>query len=159
MVLELEKLVIKQGIFIKIMKKKDAEEGEQEIYHTVYFPVADHKECEQQLSEMFLSEREHVSDASKQSRFKHSLLNKCEDEFNKQDIHADWKAEKKAHEESKSSLVDNEDAKDKDEDLEFRRIKTKKQMLGNIKFIGQLYKKSLLKEKTMRHCIASLLKI
>lgn len=32
-------------------------------------------------------------------------------------------------------------------------------MLGNIKFIGQLYKKSLLKEKIMRFCIASLLKL
>lgn len=32
-------------------------------------------------------------------------------------------------------------------------------MLGNIKFIGQLYKKSLLKEKIMRYCIASLLKL
>jgi translation initiation factor 4G len=32
-------------------------------------------------------------------------------------------------------------------------------MLGNIKFIGQLYKKALLKEKIMRFCIASLLKL
>jgi hypothetical protein len=158
MVLELEKLVIKNGIFIKIMKKKEPEEGEEDIFYTVYFPVANHEECGQQLSEIFLSERECVSDASKQNRFKHSLLNKCEDEFNKQDIYADWKAEKKAHGESKSSLTDKERA-DKDEDLEFRRIKIKKQMLGNIKFIGQLYKKSLLKEKIMRYCIASLLEI
>jgi hypothetical protein len=128
-------------------------EGEHDICYTVYFAVADHKECGQQLSEIFLSERECVSDASKQNRFKHSLLNKCEDEFNKQDVCADWKAEKKAHEQSKSSLTDKEDAKNIDEDLEFRRIKIKKQMLGNFKFIGQLYKKSLLnKEKIMRHC-------
>jgi len=32
-------------------------------------------------------------------------------------------------------------------------------MLGNIKFIGQLYKKNLLKEKIMRFCIASLLNL
>ena len=38
-------------------------------------------------------------------------------------------------------------------------MKIKKQMLGNIKFIGQLYKKALLKEKIMRFCIASLLKL
>jgi hypothetical protein len=138
MVLEVDKLVIEQGIFVKIMKKKEPEEGEQDICCTVYFPVADHKECGQQLSEIFLSDQECVSDASKQNRFKHSSLNKCEDEFNKQDVHADWKAEKKAHEESKSSLMDIKDAKDKDENLEFRRIKITKQRLGNIKFIGQL---------------------
>jgi hypothetical protein len=76
MVLELDKLVIRKGIFREIMKKKEPEEGEEDIYYTVYFPVADHKECGQQLSEIFLSERECVSDASKQNRFKHSSLNK-----------------------------------------------------------------------------------
>lgn len=51
------------------------------------------------------------------------------------------------------------DIAEKDEDLNFRRMKIKKQMLGNIKFIGQLYKKNLLKEKIMRFCIASLLNL
>merc|ERR1712226_1076772 len=46
-----------------------------------------------------------------------------------------------------------------EEELDFRRIRIKKQMLGNIKFIGQLFKKNLLKEKIMRYCIASLLKL
>jgi hypothetical protein len=161
--LELVKLQIKGGMFIKVLKKKtpidaEAEEGEQDEYYTVYFPVADHKECGQQLSKIFLSERECLSDASKQNSFKRSLLNKCEDEFNKQDIYVDWKKEKAACEETKSKLTDSERA-EKEGELNFRRIKIKKQMLGNIKFIGQLYKKNLLKEKIMRFCIASLLKL
>ena len=158
MELELHKLMIKNGVFIKVMKKKGVEEGEENGFYTVFFPVADHKECGQQLSAIFLSERECVSDATKQNSFKRSLLNKCEDEFNKQDIYVDWKKEKAAYEESKKQLTEGE-RNEKEEELDFRRMKIKKQMLGNIKFIGQLYKKNLLKEKIMRYCIASLLKL
>lgn len=123
-----------------------------------FFPVSDHEECGQQLSKIFLSEREAISDANKQNSFKRSLLNKCEDEFNKQDIYVDWKKEKTAYENTKSSMTAKEQA-EKEEDLDFRRMSIKKQMLGNIKFIGQLYKKNLLKEKIMRFCIASLLNL
>jgi translation initiation factor 4G len=161
--LELVSVSIKRGIFIKIMKKKTvaaAEEGEVEgdCYYAVYFPAAEAKECGQQLSDIFLSQIECESDASKKNSFKRSLLNKCEEEFNKQDIYVDWMAEKKAYEESKSSMTDVA-RKEKEEELNFRRIRIKKQMLGNVKFIGQLFKKRLLKEKIMRYCVASLLKL
>ena len=154
MELELHSLAISNGNFIKIMKKKEDEN----VFYVVYFPVAEHQDCGQQLSRIFLSERECSSDAMKQNSFKRSLLNKCQDEFDKQDIYVDWKAEKKAYEETKSSLTEAERAV-KEEELDFRRMKIKKQMLGNIKFIGQLYKKGLLKEKIMRYCIGSLLKL
>ncbi|KAL3909427.1 MAG: hypothetical protein SGARI_002604, partial [Bacillariaceae sp.] len=107
---------------------------------------------------IFLSERECVSDANKANSFKRSLLNKCEDEFNKQDIYVDWKKEMAEYEKTKSTLTAAQQA-EKEEELGFRRMKIKKQMLGNIKFIGQLYKKGLLKEKIMRFCIGSLLKL
>lgn len=158
MELELDRLLIRNGTFVKILKKKNAEEGEADIFYTVYFPVSEAKDCGQQLSKIFLTERECVKDSVKDNSFKSVLLNKCEDEFNKQDIYVDWKKEKKEYEESKSSLTDAERA-EKEEELEFRRIRIKKQMLGNIKFIGQLYKKALLKEKIMRYCVASLLKL
>lgn len=171
--MELVKLQIKNGVFIKVLKKKkkeksddeEKEEGEEEEddelkdeYYTVFFPVSEHEECGQQLSKIFLSERESVSDANKQNSFKRSLLNKCEDEFNKQDIYVDWKTEKASYEESKGSMSAKEQAL-KEEDLNYRRAQIKKQMLGNVKFIGQLYKKNLLKEKIMRFCIASLLNL
>lgn len=155
MELELVKLRIKQGMFIKIMKKKGASDSD---YYVVYFPMEDAKDNGQQMSEIFLSEVECASDAKKKNSFKRSLLNKCEDEFKKQDIYVDWKAEKKAYEETKSKLSAAEQA-EREEELDFRRIKIKKQMLGNVKFIGQLYKKGLLKEKIMRFCISSLLKL
>merc|ERR1711937_901354 len=60
--------------------------------------------------------------------------------------------------EKKVSMSEKDQA-EREEDLSFRRMKIKKQMLGNIEFIGQLYKKNLLKEKIMRFCIASLLNL
>lgn len=167
--LELVKLQIKAGVFIKTMKKsnkktgdgEEKEDGEEDErakdeFYTVFFPASDHKECGQQLSKIFLSERECVSDANKQNSFKRSLLNKCEDEFNKQDIYEDWKKEEAEYKANMASMSAKDQA-EKEEDLSFRRMKIKKQMLGNIKFIGQLYKKNLLKEKIMRFCIATLL--
>jgi MIF4G domain len=158
MILELVKLVVKKGIFVKVMKKKDANPDEDEVFYTVYFNVAEAEECGQQLSEIFLSEVECISNAKKKNSFKRSLLNKCEDEFKKQDIYVDWMKEKKEYDESKSKLTPAERV-EREENLNFRRIKIKKQMLGNVKFIGQLYKKNLLKEKIMRFCIGSLLKL
>lgn len=158
MEMELVSVSIRHGRFIKIMKKKVKEEGEEECYYVVYFPVAEALDCGQQLSEIFLSEVECQADASKKNSFKRSLLNKCEEEFNKQDIYVDWKKEKVEYDASKSNMTDAEQA-EKEEELNFRRIRIKKQMLGNVKFIGQLYKKGLIKEKIMRFCIGSTLKL
>ena len=154
MELALHRLLIKRGTFIKIMHSHA--DGK---YYTVFFPVAEADECGQQLSQkIFTSEIECQNDATKMNTFKRSLLNKCEDEFNKQDIYKEWKEEKKAYEKQKSALSEAEQA-EREAELEFRRIKIKKQMLGNIKFIGELYKLGMLKEKIMRFCIQSLLKL
>ena len=153
MELTLHRLLIQRGTFIKIMKSED------DKYYTVFFPMAQAEECGQQISlEIFTSEIEAQNHAVKMSTFKRSLLNKCEDEFNKQDIYDEWKKEKKEYEKKKSTLSEKKQ-NEIEEELEFRRMKLKKQMLGNIKFIGELYKLAMLKEKIMRFCIHSLLKI
>ncbi len=129
MELTLHRLLVKRGTFIKIMHSSLDDK-----YYTVYFPISKAMECGQQLSlEIFTSEIEAQSHATKMNTFKRSLLNKCEDEFNKQDIYTDWKAEKKEYDKSKASLTEKEKA-EKEAELEFRRMKIKKQMLGNIKF-------------------------
>jgi translation initiation factor 4G len=152
--LELVSTTIKRGKFVKIMKVKDGSD-----YYVVYFRVEEAKECGQQLSpQIFLSLVECRSDAKKENSFKRTLLNKCEEEFNKNDIYEDWKKEKKEYEEKKKSMTGPEQA-EMEEELQFRRIRIKKQMLGNVKFIGQLFKVRLLKEKVIRYCIASLLKL
>lgn len=157
MELELVRVVIKRSIFIKIMKRKGNPDGEEgDAFYVLYFPVGEAEELGQALSNIFLSRVECEADAAKKNSFKRSLLNKCEEEFNKQDIYVDWKKEKKEYEESKGKLSEAE-RKEKEDELKFRRIRIKKQMLGNVQFIGQLFKKRLLKEKVMRYCIASLL--
>jgi translation initiation factor 4G len=138
--------------------KQEGEVEEADVVFTLFFPVTEHEECGQQLSKIFLTDRECMSDANKANSFKRLLLNKCEDEFNKQDIYVDWKKEKAEYEEKKSTMSPAERAQT-EEELNFRRIKIKKQILGNIKFIGQLYKKNLLKEKIMRLCNGKLLKL
>jgi translation initiation factor 4G len=151
--LDLVKVQIRQTTFIKILRLPDNDQ-----YYAVYMPVSEAQECGQQLSGIFLSQQECVADAAKFNAFKRSLLNKCEEEFLKEDIYTEWEAEKASYEMSKASLTEAERA-EKEEVLEFRRIKIKKQMIGNIKFVGQLYRKNLLKERIMRSCVGNLLKI
>jgi translation initiation factor 4G len=127
-------------------------EADEELdeYYIVFFPVEQAEECGQAMSEFFLTERECRSDASKNNSFKRSLLNQCQDEFDKQDIFEDWEKEKAAYEGEKDKSTESRTKRKGGRIRSFRKIKIKKQMLGNIKFIGQLYKKGLLKEKIMR---------
>jgi len=156
--LELVTLRIVDGVFIKILRDVKSEDGECGFY-AVFIPQSDMEECGQQISELsFMTEKDCLSNARKLNSFKRLLLYKCEDEFKKQDIYVEWKAEKKEFEATKSSLTDTE-AAEKEEEIEFRRIKIKKQMLGNIRFIGELFKKSMLKEPVMHECVMSLLKL
>jgi len=152
--LVLHSLKIRQGLFVKIMMPVE----DPNIYYTVYFPMNMVEKVGQPMSKIFLSEKECVTDGTKKNGFKRILLNECEDEFNKQNIFADWKKEKREFDENKLSYPEKERAS-KEEDLEYRRIKLKKQMLGNIRFIGELYKQDMLKGKIMRYCIHSLLKL
>jgi translation initiation factor 4G len=83
MELTLHRLLIKRGIFMKIMKSPA--NGK---FYLVTFQLNQAEECGQQLStKIFTSEIEAHNDAVKMNTFKRSLLNKCEDEFNKQDIY------------------------------------------------------------------------
>ena len=152
--LDLHSLKIQSGLFIKVMQERNNPGN----FYTVFFPMAKIEEVGQQVSEIFLSYPECEKDATKQNSFKNILLNKCQNEFDKEDIYVGWKSDKDAYEKKKESLSER-DRREKEEGLEFRRIKIKKQMLGNIRFIGELFKKEMLKSKIMRICIESLLKM
>jgi translation initiation factor 4G len=146
---------IHAGQFVKVMHPVNNPEE----FYTVFFPVSKAGEIGQQISsEIFLSEIECRKDGLKKNSFKTILLNKCQNEFKKNDIYDEWRIEKKAYDEQKASFSDAERL-EKEEDLEFRRMKIKKQMLGNIRFIGELYKIGMLKVKVMRDCIENLLRL
>lgn len=124
-------------------------------YYTVFFPVSKAEEVGQQMSNIFLSEIECRKDGNKKNSFKGILLNKCLDEFNKKNLYNDWKVEKKEFDGKKTTFTESERL-EKEEELEFRRMKIKKQVLGNIRFIGELFKIGMLRVKVMRDCIESL---
>ncbi|XP_047315014.1 eukaryotic translation initiation factor 4G [Impatiens glandulifera] len=79
--------------------------------------------------------------------FKRLLLNKCQEEF-----------ERGEREQEEADKADEEGVeKLSDEEREEKRLKARRRMLGNIRLIGELYKKKMLTEKIMHACIKKLL--
>eukprot|EP01018_Ginkgo_biloba_P033520 Gb_34242 [translate_table: standard] len=79
--------------------------------------------------------------------FKRVLLNKCQEEF-----------ERGEREQAEADRYEEDDeVKISEEEREQIRVKARRRMLGNIRFIGELYKKSMLTERIMHECIKTLL--
>uniref|UniRef100_A0A803M4K4 Eukaryotic translation initiation factor 4G n=1 Tax=Chenopodium quinoa TaxID=63459 RepID=A0A803M4K4_CHEQI len=79
--------------------------------------------------------------------FKRLLLNKCQEEF-----------ERGEREEEEANKDDGEgEIKQTEEERERKRLKARRRMLGNIRLIGELYKKRMLTERIMHECIKKLL--
>ncbi|KAL2511553.1 Eukaryotic translation initiation factor 4G [Abeliophyllum distichum] len=79
--------------------------------------------------------------------FKRLLLNKCQAEF-----------EREEKEEEETNKADEEGkAKQTEGEREEKRLRARRRMLGNIRLIGELYKKRMLTERIMHECIKKLL--
>ncbi|KAK3017141.1 hypothetical protein RJ639_007437, partial [Escallonia herrerae] len=79
--------------------------------------------------------------------FKRLLLNKCQEEF-----------ERGEREEEEANRADEEGGfKQSEEEREEKRVRARRRMLGNIRLIGELYKKKMLTERIMHECIKKLL--
>ncbi|GAB4844258.1 hypothetical protein Ancab_037622 [Ancistrocladus abbreviatus] len=80
--------------------------------------------------------------------FKRLLLNKCQEEF-----------ERGEREEEEANKADGDgESKQSEEEREEKRLKARRRMLGNIRLIGELYKKRMLTERIMHdECINKLL--
>ncbi|XP_038971432.1 eukaryotic translation initiation factor 4G-like [Phoenix dactylifera] len=93
------------------------------------------------------SELPDFTDDKEKITFKRLLLNKCQEEF-----------ERGEREEAEANEAEVEgEAKQSEEEREEKRIKARRRMLGNIRLIGELYKKRMLTEKIMHGCIKKLL--
>jgi len=108
----------------------------------------------------------------KKASFKRLLLNQCQEEFEKNvrnscNAEALEAAAREAKEKLKNANIEaariaeenGVPPKELPEELELEVwvTKLKRRMLGNVKFIGELFKQHLLKEKTMHECIKLLL--
>ncbi|KAL8249352.1 hypothetical protein R6Q59_006220 [Mikania micrantha] len=78
--------------------------------------------------------------------FKRLLLNKCQEEF-----------ERGEKEEEEANRTEEGEIKQSEEEREEKRVKARRRMLGNIRLIGELYKKKMLTEKIMHGCVHKLL--
>ncbi|XP_058205058.1 eukaryotic translation initiation factor 4G-like isoform X2 [Rhododendron vialii] len=86
-------------------------------------------------------------DNEKKITFKILLLNKCQEEF-----------ERDAREQEEADRAEQEgEVKQSEEGREEKRIRARRRMLGNIRLIGELYKKKMLTERIMHECIKKLL--
>lgn len=79
--------------------------------------------------------------------FKRLLLNKCQEEFERGE---------REQEEANRADVEGE-AQQSAEEREEKRLRARRRMLGNIRLIGELYKKRMLTERIMHECIQKLL--
>ncbi len=79
--------------------------------------------------------------------FRRVLLNKCQEEFERGE--REQEEAEKVEPEGETQL----DPKEREE----KRSSARRRMLGNIRFIGELYKKSMLTERIMHECIKKLL--
>lgn len=87
------------------------------------------------------------SEDNEKITFKRLLLNKCQEEF-----------ERGEREQEEANKADEEgEIKQSEEEREEKRIKARRRMLGNIRLIGELYKKKMLTERIMHECIKKLL--
>ncbi|CAL5355826.1 unnamed protein product [Camellia sinensis] len=79
--------------------------------------------------------------------FKRLLLNKCQEEF-----------ERGEREQAEADKVDGDGkVKQSAVEREEKRVQARRRMLGNIRLIGELYKKRMLTERIMHECIQKLL--
>ncbi|XP_061357999.1 eukaryotic translation initiation factor 4G isoform X2 [Gastrolobium bilobum] len=92
------------------------------------------------------SELPDFSEDNEKITFKRLLLNKCQEEF-----------ERGEREQEEANKVDEGEVKQSNEEREQRRVKARRRMLGNIRLIGELYKKRMLTERIMHECIKKLL--
>ncbi|KAL7615598.1 hypothetical protein Lser_V15G03124 [Lactuca serriola] len=87
------------------------------------------------------------SEDNEKITFKRLLLNKCQEEF-----------ERGEREEQEANRTEEEgEVKQTEEEREEKRVKARRRMLGNIRLIGELYKKKMLTERIMHECIKKLL--
>ncbi|GFZ02902.1 eukaryotic translation initiation factor 4G [Actinidia rufa] len=84
------------------------------------------------------------SEDNEKITFKRVLLNKCQEEF-----------ERGEREQEEADRAD--EVKQSEEEREEKRIRARRRMLGNIRLIGELYKKKMLTERIMDECIKKLL--
>lgn len=131
--LKLSQMILRSNKLVKIWK----EESSQEFYWSG--TCREDLTPDTALNGVYDTSEEAQHHATKSTSFKRIILNSCQEEFQKDNVYEELDEE-----------LD-------EEELEERRGILKRRMLGNIRFIGELYKKGMLGEHIMHGCIMKLL--
>jgi hypothetical protein len=115
---------------------------------------------DQKSQSVFSSDKEAQKDAGTELSFRGRLAHSCELEFQKSvaddtvfgQLNADFEVLK-----TKRSQMSPEEFEMQESEIMEKRGKIKRRMIGNIRFVGELYKKKLLNTETMHDCIGELL--
>ncbi|RHY33321.1 hypothetical protein DYB32_001722 [Aphanomyces invadans] len=107
----------------------------------------------QVLNGPFPTKEEANLNAIKSTTFKRILLNACQAEFEKDNIYEELEQQKDKAREDGTLTAELEAA------FEEKKMLTKQRMLGNIRFIGELFRKGMLQERIMHACILKLLNV
>eukprot|EP00752_Nemacystus_decipiens_P007539 g6737.t2 len=150
--MELVEMKIKDKKFVKIMQGKEPSQVGQ--FYMVFMEEDVGRKEYQMPEQAFSSEEDALRAAAKKTNLRSQLLSFCQAEFEKEDIYEDLKRQEEKTDFSKMSKQEAEVLKAEFHD---KRYVTKRRMLGNIQFIGELYKKSMLKENVMKTCVEHLL--
>jgi len=98
--------------------------------------------------------------AQKMTDFKRILLNKCQEEFEKEMQIAEAEQEVESLKEKLKGPCEGNEKEETRAALQsanYKALRIKRNVLGNIQFIGELFKKKILNEKVMHSCIIKIL--
>ncbi|GAB9471261.1 Eukaryotic translation initiation factor 4 gamma [Globisporangium polare] len=147
--LKLSEVRIQNQKFIKIWAE-EGQDGQPKQYYWSGQLLEDLGD-EQPLNGPFESFDHAKRTAIKGCSFKRILLNACQEEFEKDNIYEELE------ETYKKNKREDKVTPEMEAEYQEKRMLMKRRMLGNIRFIGELYRKGMLQERIMHECIMKLM--
>ena len=136
--------------FIQIIER----EGE------FFWTTTDNSEAEGYLEGPYETQAAAEKTATKRSELRRILLGQCQEEFEKENHYEELEKSKSEHlEKLKESKSDEEKQKIQTEiaEIDYKTSRLKQRILGNIQFIGELFKKGILTVRVLTWCVSKLM--
>lgn len=157
--IELHKLIISNQILHKLFRNTDTE-----AFYVSFCPAS---EISHLLGEKAFMDPDNArADAVKMNTLKRKILMVCQQEYTNATTQEGYYlkfplAEEKFREDVAAGIIvkgaDNYEYETRESDLEMLRIKTKNRRMGNIRFVGELFKMKLVPARVMYDCISEIL--
>jgi len=152
----ISQVLVKGNVLIKVFNHTDS------TAFYVSFENYESVDNELKSTKAFQSRDEAEKDALKRNSFKRRLVIRCQDEFEhavgRDEAYGELENMKKDRDAKvKAGGLTNDERAALEAEIEEKSSTLKKRMLGNVRFIGELFKKSLLLPSIMHQCIMVLI--